>query len=82
MPKVFPCTPYTFSSPRSSLPFPSSFKGKVPAAVLRYSFICYSGTFFFASMIGIASYKGKCLNKLKSLENSQLAKFIERLNSG
>ena len=82
MPKVFPYTPYIFSSPRSSLPFPSSFKGKVPAAVLRYSFIYYSGIFFSASMIGVASYKGKCLEKLKSLENSQLAKYIERLSSG
>lgn len=48
-------------------------QGRVPASVQKWSLFYYSGAFIVTFMMGVSSYRQKCMEKIMALENSRLA---------
>ncbi|XP_019850843.1 PREDICTED: uncharacterized protein LOC109581290 isoform X2 [Amphimedon queenslandica] len=57
-------------------------QGKVPAHVMRWPVFYYSGVFFLMGMLGVSSYRKRCLDKLMALENSNLANMMRDIKAG
>jgi hypothetical protein len=56
-------------------------QGRVSPHVQKWSIFYYSGVFIISCLMGVSSYKQKCLEKIMSLENSFLGDQLrEQLN--
>lgn len=51
-------------------------QGRTPLHVQRWPFLYYSGAFLGSFMIGVASYRKTCFEKIMALENSFLASQV------
>ncbi len=57
--------------------------GRVPSHVTRWTGLYYTGAFMGAFLVGVSSYKQRCMDKIMALDNSilkdQLKKELSKL---